>query len=176
LKSSAIDEAMIHDVVAANNPITGSEFFKNLSPIIADKGDFGTAERLMRASILLNPHDPGAHKDFARILCNLDTYGEALKEINTSTNLDSTDADAFALRGAICEELKDVADAIASNERAIAIDKTFSTAYEELAEIYENEGMKAKAAEILKSLYATLDARSIKAAAVAAEIDSLGGR
>jgi tetratricopeptide (TPR) repeat protein len=98
-----------------------AQIYAAIGRLARREGDFDAALNALRRRAQVSPRDPGAHKDLARVLVEIDRADEALTEFAAALTLDPRDAETHAAIGRIHLDAGHPADAIPALRRALGL-------------------------------------------------------
>ena len=102
--------------------------------------NWAEAERAYRRAIDLNPNYPLAHSYYARYLCAMQRFNEAIAEIDQALRLDSLSLVLNTSRGLAFYQARQYDRAIEQQRRTIEMESGFASAHANLAEAYVQKG------------------------------------
>lgn len=115
-------------------------------------GDSSAAESALLEAVEEFPDDPVAHALLARVYESEGLLEQALDEYRRSLELDPDQAELHHRVGVILYSGGDIAGAIAELETAVSVDGDFVGGRLFLADLYEEDGRMAEAAEQLSAV------------------------
>jgi len=117
-----------------------AEYFSALGDLLIEHQDVSGSLPYLEKAIALNPKDPKARLNIAKMMLFSKDYPKAFTEINTVLRQDVYNPEAYFLKGMVYKDMGDTAKARSSFETALNVSPNYKEAAVQLGQIYLNEG------------------------------------
>lgn len=119
---------------------TKAEYFSALGDLLIEHQDISGSLPYLEKAIALNPKDPKARLNIAKMMLISKDYPKAFTEINTVLRQDVYNPEAYFLKGMVYKDMGDTSKARSSFETALNVSPNYQEAAVQLGMIYLNEG------------------------------------
>jgi tetratricopeptide (TPR) repeat protein len=113
-------------------------YFSAIGELMFRHKDLAGSVQWFRKAIAINPKDPVAHLQFARMLVYTNDNQKAFTEINTVLRQDPYNAEAYFLKGLAYKNMEDTLKALSSFQTSVQVDPAYYESILQLGLIYSS--------------------------------------
>lgn len=117
-----------------------AEYFSAMGDLLIEHQDISGSLPWLERAIALNPKDPKARLNIAKMMLISKDYPKAFTEINTVLRQDVYNPEAYFLKGMVYKDMGDTGKARSSFETALNVSPTYKEAAVQLGQIYLAQG------------------------------------